>query len=103
MDGYVNFAHDSCSLLEDQEKINNEIYATFDEIRNMPRLPSDINKWISSINLTPAKVFKISDLSKIRKINKKIHSLMERQEANSKKIKEIAIDDLLNKINNVLK
>src|SRR5258708_16634507 len=102
MDGYIESPTSNNELLETQTRLNNAIYETFDEIRSLRKLPSDINNWISSINLSPSKVFKLSDLTKMRKINKKIHSLMEQQEVNSQKLKELAIDELLIKINTIL-
>jgi hypothetical protein len=102
MDGYVDVKIASNNLLQDQMKINDEIYETFDQIRNMPRPPSDINKWISSVDFSP-KAFKLSDLVKMRTINKKMHSLMAKQEETSQKLKMLAIEDLINQINDVLK
>lgn len=102
MDGYVDSRTANSNLIQDQIKINDEIYETFNQIRNMPRPPPDINKWISSVDFSP-KSFKLSDLVKMRNINKKMHSLMVKQEETSQKLKVLAIEDLINKINDVLK
>jgi hypothetical protein len=97
MDGYDRFIQIQ-SLVDNQVRINNAIFNILKEMDTLPKLPSNIDTWISSIS----DEFKLSDFSKMFKINKEMMSLIEEKEINAQKLKVAIIDNLIEKINKVI-
>jgi hypothetical protein len=58
-----------------------------------------MDRWIGSFRSN----FKISDLTKIFKINKRYRTLMEERKSNGSKIKIFAIDNVLEQIHDTVK
>jgi hypothetical protein len=81
-------------LYENQKRIDAEIAVLSSEIDGLPKLPESMDRWIGSFRSN----FKISDLTKIFKINKKYRNLMEERRSNGRKIKIFAIENVLEQI-----
>lgn len=81
-------------LYQNQIKIDKEIELLSGEIEKLPKMPPNMERWISSFRSD----FKISDLSKICKINKRYKHLMEERKINGSKIKLFAIDNVIKQI-----
>ena len=105
MDGYTNLITkfiEMKELVDNQVQINNEIKEISDEIITLPQIPDDLERWTESLSDIDSKNFKLSDFKKMFKFNKRYTELMERKENNTLKIRVLAIDNLLNKIKNIL-
>lgn len=85
-------------LYDNQIRIDNEIAELSSEIDSMPQMPENMEAWIGSFRSN----FKISDFTKIFKINKKYKKLIEERKNNGRKIKMFAIDNILDQINEVM-
>jgi hypothetical protein len=86
-------------LYEPQKKIDAEIATLSSEIESLPKMPASMDRWIGSFRSN----FKISDLTKIFKINKRYRTLMEERKSNGSKIKIFAIDNVLEQIHDTVK
>lgn len=96
-DNYKKYTYIN-ELYETQLRIDKEISALSLEIENLPKVPLDIDKWVSSF----CSNFKISDLNKICDINKKYKKLIEERKSNGSKIKLFAIDNIIDQISEVI-
>lgn len=109
MDGYINTdpvnQEDYQKYLYIQElylnqvRIDKEIESISSEIKLIPKIPQNIESWASSFSSK----FKISDLNKVSKLNKKYNDLIEERKINGSKIKLFAIDNILVQIEQVNK
>ncbi len=81
-------------LYETQKRIDSEIASLSSEIETMPKMPPSIEGWVTSFRSN----FKLTDLTKVFKINKKYRTLMEERKSNGRKIKMFAIDNVLEQI-----
>lgn len=97
MDGYQKIQE----LIDKQVKINKELLETVDEINAIPEMPKNLDKWIDSIPNEKSK-FKLTDYNKLFKVSKKFNKITEQQEENAQKLKIVVIEDLINKINEIL-
>jgi hypothetical protein len=103
MDGYLkedNKIIEMQELIDNQIIINNEITSLSKEITSLPKIPNDLEKWADS--LADDKSFKLADFKKMFKFNKQYSELTERLEDNARKIRILAIDNLIDKIKNML-
>jgi len=85
-------------LYETQKRIDAEISALSSEIEALPKMPASMDRWIGSFRSN----FKIPDLTKMLKINKRYRTLMEERRSNGSKIKIFAIDNVLEQINDTV-
>lgn len=96
-DGYHNLQ----DLIKNQIKISKELIEASDELNSIPEMPKNLDKWIDSIPNDKSK-FKLADYSKLFKVGRKYNQLVEKQEANAGKLKVVMIEELLEKIKEVL-
>ena len=89
-------------LSKKQMNINNELDKIVGEMQDMPEIPHNIDNWIDSISKT-GQDFKLSDFRKLFEINKRYNKLVEERETNTRTIKIMAIDNLIGKIEELLK
>jgi hypothetical protein len=85
-----------------QSKLNGELDDIVKEMETLPQIPSDMDNWIDSISKSD-KDFKLSDFKKLFEINKRYNEIIEEKEDNVRSIKILAIDNLINKISDILK
>jgi len=108
MDGYnkqeeiVQKFFEMQELFDRQIQINKEISEINKEINNLPELPNNMDQWTDSIPDFDTPSFKLSDFRKLFKINKKYNSLLENRDNNSQKIKILVIDNLIDRIKDIL-
>jgi hypothetical protein len=93
------------SLLNKQIHLNKDISDILSEIEQLPKIPNDLNFWIESIAKQDDGYdrFKLTDFSKMFKINKKYKELIEEREHINRNIKIAVIDNLLDVIRNIVK
>jgi hypothetical protein len=90
-------------LFDKQVEINTELLDISEEIESLPEIPDNINDWTSSIqDCNPDKKFTLSDFKRMFKINKKYNVLLEERDKNAQKIKVLVIDNLLDRIKDLL-
>lgn len=109
MDGYANAVESPVinenyqkyayvqELYENQVRIDKEIAQLSSEIESLPQIPPSMDGWISSFRSN----VKISDVTKVFKINRKYKKLIEERKSNGSKIKIFAIDHILDQIDEV--
>lgn len=85
-------------LYETQKKIDTEIATLSSEIELLPKMPTNMDGWIGSFRSN----FKIPDLTKMLKINKRYRTLMEERKSNGSKIKIFAIENVLEQISDTV-
>ena len=86
-------------LYANQVRIDKEITNLSSEIEKLPKMPPNIDRWISSFRSG----FKISDMSKLFKINRQYRELVEERKSNGSKIKLFAIDNIIAQIDEVVR
>jgi hypothetical protein len=101
MDGYYLIEMEE--LFNSQMKLNIDISNLTEDMRNLPTIPTNMESWIESIPDLNSNGFKLEDFKKIFKINKEYNNLMEKREENSHKLKIIAIDNLIDRIKDIIK
>lgn len=89
------------NLCEDQIKINKNISDASNRINSI-NIPENMNRWIDSLNDPSTNNFKLSDLKQMFDINREYEKLIEMREKNASKIKSLVIDNLIDKIKNLL-
>ena len=82
------------ALTDKQANINSEIQDLSQQIEELPLLPEDLDRWISSFETK----FKMKDFQTVFKINKRYQKLLEERDSNKSKIKMFVIDNLLDQI-----
>lgn len=108
MDGYtkrdelVQKYNDMQELFNSQVEINEEISNVSIEIGSLPEMPESLDSWLDSIPKINSPNFKLSDFKKMFKMNKKYNDLIERRDHNSQKIRILAIDNIIDKIKDLL-
>jgi hypothetical protein len=91
------------ALLDDQDAINKELIDISNEIEVMPEIPYNIDRWLDSIpDMYKDKDFTLTDFKKMFKIQKKYNELLEKRSNNTAKIKVIVIDNLIDRIKDLL-
>lgn len=90
------------NLFDAQVKINDEISTVSEEIITLPEVPQNIEKWTESLPDLNPNSFKLSHFKKMFKINKKYNSLIDLRNNNSQKIKILVIDNLIDRIKDIL-
>jgi hypothetical protein len=89
-------------LFDHQVKLNKELVDVSEELKLIPEMPKDLEKWIDSIPNEKSK-FKLSDYAKLFKVGRKYDKLAEKREENAQKIKVLVIDNLIDRINEILR
>jgi hypothetical protein len=87
---------------ENQTKVNSRLKEIAKEISELPKIPNSIDDWIESWTDSKKKSFGIDSFNKHLKIKKEYTSLVENADNNLREMKILAIEDLLDKINNTL-
>jgi hypothetical protein len=108
MDGYSKGEAIIQKFLELQElhdaqtKINSEIIDLSNEITTLPPIPENLEVWTDSLADINTNNFKLSDFKKMFKCNKEYNKLIEEKENNTLKLRIMAIDNLIDRIREVL-
>ena len=82
-------------LVDNSNRINAALMSATKEINTLPKVPISLESWVESFSTQ----FKLSHFQKMFHINRQMTSLLEEQEANSRKLKIAIIDNVLDKIN----
>lgn len=91
------------ALLDDQDAINKELIDISNEIEIMPEIPYNIDHWLDSVpDMYKDGEFRLADFKKMFKIQKKYNDLLEKRSNNITKIKVIVIDNLIDRIKDLL-
>jgi hypothetical protein len=88
-------------LYDRQTTLNKELLQTANDLNKLPSMPKDLDKWIDSIPNEKSN-FKLADYGKIFKVGRKYDKLVEEREHNMQKIKVLMIDNLIEKIREVI-
>jgi hypothetical protein len=88
-------------LFDTQIKISKELVDVSEELKLVPDMPKDLEKWIDSIPNENSK-FRLTDFNKLFKIGRKYEKLVEKRKENDQKIKILVIDNLIDRINEIL-
>lgn len=88
------------TLVDKQQHIDKELTNLTDEMDNLPPIPESIDYWIDSV-AEPGS-FKTSDFIKMFKMNKRYNELIEQKEITIQKMKVLAIENLIDKIKNLI-
>jgi|ERR1700733_9407909 len=96
-DGYENLQE----LIKKQINISKELIEASEELNAIPEMPKNLDKWIDSIPNEKSK-FKLADYSRMFKVGRKYNQLVEKQEINGSKLKVVMIEELIEKIKEVL-
>lgn len=88
--------------VDQQSKINVRLKEISTEISNLPKIPNSIDEWIESWPESNKKKFNIEIYSKHFSIKREYYSLIENSEHNLREIKILTIEDLIEKIQNIL-
>jgi septation ring formation regulator EzrA len=89
-------------LFNKQIELNDEISNITDEINSIPDFPYDLDKWIDGLSDIDKKGFGLVEFKKLFAINKKYEKLVEEREINTAKMKELVVDNLLDRIKEIL-
>jgi septation ring formation regulator EzrA len=105
MDGYelLKKYQSVQELFNVQVEINDEISNINKEMSMLPEIPENLEDWTESLADLESENFKLADFKRMFKINKKYNDLVERRELNSLKIREFVIDNLIDRIKEILK
>lgn len=108
MDGYTEVSDDIIEkylkmqdLFDHQVKLNKELVDISKELNEIPEMPENLEKWIDSIPNEKSK-FRLTDYNRLFKVSKKYNQLAEKREENAQKIKVLVIDNLIDRINEIL-
>lgn len=85
-----------------QARVNARLREIAKEIAELPKIPGSIDDWIESWADPKHKSFGIDAFNKHLKIKKEYTELIENADSNLREMRILAIDDLLDKINNTL-
>lgn len=85
-----------------QAKVNARLREIAKEISELPKIPPSIDDWIDSWTDPKKEGFSINAFNKHLKIKKEYSELIENADSNLREMRILAIDDLLEKINNTL-
>jgi hypothetical protein len=107
MDGYnsqelIDKYKDMEELYNHQLELNGEIETLTKEVNELPEVPYDLDKWADSLTDTSTKGFRLVDFKRLFVINKKYEKLIEERERNTIKMKSLVVDNLLNRIKEIL-
>jgi len=108
MDGYTEVSDEIVEkylkmqeLFDHQVNLNKELVDISKELSEIPEMPENLDKWIDSIPNEKSK-FKLTDYNRLFKVSKKYNQLAEKREENAQKIKVLVIDNLIDRINEIL-
>lgn len=102
-DGYCNERTESFKQRsDDQLKLNARLREIAHEMAELPQVPSSMESWVGSWSNLDKKTFGMDTFSKHLKIKKEYVKLVDTADSNLREMKILAIDDLLEKINNTL-
>jgi hypothetical protein len=103
MDGYNFLSEDGYNILQNlmnrQIEINNAIDSINSEMNEM-KIPASMDEWIDSLNVDG---FKLSDFKKSVMNVKVLNKLIEERSNNSSNLKLAIIDNIIERINIILK
>lgn len=106
IDGYSNSIFSRAEKFkicsENQRKLNLRLKEIAKEISELPQIPYSMDEWIESLPDIKTKRFGIDAFSKHFRYKKEYLELMDNSDSNLREMKIIAIEDLLDKINNTL-
>lgn len=106
MDGYKDNIIEKLLFMQElftkQVELNHEISLINKEMNSLPEIPDNMEQWIDSVSNIDAPGFRLEDFKKMFKISKKYNSLIESRDHNSTKIKILVIDNLLDRIKDIL-
>lgn len=106
MDGYSNQELETYNEIEalynHQLRLNDEISNITNELNTLPEIPYDLDKWIDSIPEADKKTFKLVDFKRLFAINKQYEKLIEERDRNASKMKSMVVDNLLDRIKEIL-
>jgi hypothetical protein len=85
-----------------QIDIDHKIDDVLKQMQEIPVVPMNIDEWIGSLR-DGDKSFDLSSFKKMFKINKQYDKLVEQRSENTRQIKIMAIDHLLDRIKDTLK
>lgn len=87
-----------------QLQFNNQLKEINKELLNMQQIPMVSDHWIESLpSLDRKNNFSIKDYNKFLKLKKEYNQILEKSEDNLRELRILAIDDILDKIKNILK
>ena len=108
MDGYIEVSDEIVEkylkmqeLFDHQVKLNKELVDISKELGEIPEMPENLEKWIDSIPNEKSK-FRLTDYDKLFKVSRKYNKLAEKRDENAQKIKVLVIDNLIDRINEIL-
>lgn len=89
------------SLCDKQSFLTKELLSIAEELKAIPPMPKNLEKWMGSLPANDSK-FKLSDFDRLFKVGRKYDKLIEERDNNTQKIKLIVIDNLIDRIKEVL-
>ncbi len=95
LDRYKLYSSNQC-------KVNERLKEIAEEITTLPKVPHSMEEWIGSWSELTNRGFGIDTFSKHLKIKKEYAELSDDADTNLREMKILAIEDLLDKINNTL-
>jgi hypothetical protein len=103
-DGYANSSRlDQFKLYSNnQAKVNTRLKEIAVEIASLPKIPKSMEEWVGSWSDLTDRGFGMDTFSKHIKIKKEYIELADNADTNLREMKILAIEDLLDKINNTL-
>lgn len=109
MDGYSEIYEETIEkylqmqdLFDSQVRLNKELVEVSEELKSIPEMPQNLDEWIDSIPNEKSK-FKLADYDKLFKVSRKYTKITEKREENAQKIKVLVIDNLLDRIKELLR
>jgi hypothetical protein len=106
VDGYDNYALSNLERLEhyagNQLAVNGRLREIAEEISSLPKAPASMDEWIGTWTDLDGKGFGIHTYNKRAKIKREYNRLVDSSNSNLREMKIIAIEDLLEKINDTL-
>lgn len=92
------------SLINKQSELDKRMNGLLTIINDIPNIPNDLEVWVESItDIDGYHSFKLSDFSRMFKVNKEYHSIMEERDKTNRLIKIAVIDNIIESIKNILK
>lgn len=107
IDGYSDLLNKSLAFkhcFDCQSSLNSQLQNLAIEAAKLPIPPSSLDDWMGSWGSYDGKNnFKLSNYVKLSKIKKEYSQLIDKSDSNLREMKIIIIDDLLVKINDLVK
>ncbi len=104
MDGYIKPEPSRLDRFKlyssNQFKVNTRLKEIAGEIASLPKIPRSMEEWVGSWSDLNTRGFGIDTFSKHLKIKKEYAELADDADTNLREMKILAIEDLLEKINN---